>query len=141
MACGVFSRAMGATQDKSLLDRTFDFAMNKARDQDVIYFFYGIAPNKKFRRELGRLFEENFDRVRCLASPFLHIVLFSEQWKLTHGVAWYQIDKRLEGNFMMRYLVTAVYSGMSTIQDAQHIEEFFKVRYFTVVPPSFPSCP
>ncbi|EIM90757.1 leucyl aminopeptidase [Stereum hirsutum FP-91666 SS1] len=91
-------RALGATQDKELIDRTFEIAM-KARDQDVMFFLFGIGQgNPKFRRELMWFFEENY-----------HI-----------------LDKRFEGNFTMRYFVQASYENLSTKQDVQHIEEFFK---------------
>lgn len=63
---------MGSTQDKALIERTFTFLMDKARDQDVIYFFFGAAPNKKFRRDLMSFFEKNFDAVGSLSpvAPF-----------------------------------------------------------------------
>ncbi|ETW82731.1 Metallo peptidase M1 [Heterobasidion irregulare TC 32-1] len=90
--------AMGATQDAALQDATMRFVMDRARDQDVTYFFSGLAANFKARRPLVAFFEDNYDA----------------------------LYKRFEGNFTLKYLVTSVLSGLSTEADRQSVDAFFK---------------
>ncbi len=55
--------ALGATQDEELANETLKFVETKARDQDVFYFFMGLAVNFKARRLLTKYFQENYDAV------------------------------------------------------------------------------
>lgn len=55
--------AMGATEDPELLQETFQFILNKARDQDVVYFFRGLAVNPKARRPLVQFFKNEYEKV------------------------------------------------------------------------------
>jgi len=55
--------ALGATQDEGLANETLKFIETKARDQDVFYFFMGLAVNFKARRLLTKYFQENYDAV------------------------------------------------------------------------------
>ena len=63
---------MGATQDAALQDATMQFVMDRARDQDVTYFFSGLAANFKARRPLVALFEDNYDAVRFFLWRWIH---------------------------------------------------------------------
>lgn len=54
---------MGASKDPELLQETFNFLSNKARDQDLLYFFRGISINFRGRRLLTKYFEDNYDVV------------------------------------------------------------------------------
>ncbi|KAF8969809.1 leucyl aminopeptidase [Flammula alnicola] len=56
-------RGMGATQDPALLEETTKFITNKARDQDVIYFFGFMGANFKARRLLTKYLQEEYDVV------------------------------------------------------------------------------
>ncbi|TFY80729.1 hypothetical protein EWM64_g3287 [Hericium alpestre] len=91
-------RALGATQDPALIQQTLDFTMTKARDQDVIYFFSGLASNFKARRTALDFFEKKYDA----------------------------LYKRFEGNFTLKYLISTLLSGLSTKEDLHHVQEYFK---------------
>ncbi|KAG6821168.1 hypothetical protein H0H93_005388 [Arthromyces matolae] len=54
-------QAMGATEDPELLKKTFNFISTQARDQDVVYFFRGLANNSKARRLLVEYFRDEYD--------------------------------------------------------------------------------
>jgi aminopeptidase 2 len=54
---------MGATRDMELAKETLEF-IDKARDQDVMYFFNALGSNFQTRRLLTQHFQENFDAVR-----------------------------------------------------------------------------
>jgi len=54
---------MGVTQDPTLLDKTTKFITNKARDQDIIYFFGALAGNFKARRTLTKYLQDEYDVV------------------------------------------------------------------------------
>ncbi|THH11180.1 hypothetical protein EW146_g8133 [Bondarzewia mesenterica] len=90
--------AMGATPDPMLQEETMKFIMTKARDQDVVYFFTGLAANFKARKPLVQFFQDNYDA----------------------------LYKRFEGNFTLKYLVSTVFSGLSTENDRQSAEAFFE---------------
>jgi aminopeptidase 2 len=55
--------AMGSTADPALVQETFQFILDKAKDQDVIYFFRELNTNSKARRSLAQFFEDNYDVV------------------------------------------------------------------------------
>jgi len=54
---------MGATEDPELLKETFQFMMERARDQDVVYFFRGLGANFTARRPLAQFFKDQYDVV------------------------------------------------------------------------------
>jgi aminopeptidase 2 len=54
---------MGSTEDPALVQATFQFILDKAKDQDVIYFFRELNTNSKARRSLAQFFEDNYDVV------------------------------------------------------------------------------
>lgn len=85
---------MGATQDSELLKETLDFITNKSRDQDIMYFFRGLGANVKAKRMLANFFKEQYDVVR-------------REWTFEFwpGLIAWQLYKRFEGNFMLKYLV------------------------------------
>ena len=58
------SLAMGAHPDPAFARETLEYALAKAREQDLIYFFRGVAHNTKTRRELTTFFKDNYDTVR-----------------------------------------------------------------------------
>ncbi|KAF9533368.1 leucyl aminopeptidase [Crepidotus variabilis] len=87
-----------ATQDDGLIKETFEFIEKKARDQDVFYFFAGLAANFKARRALTDYFHQNYDA----------------------------LYKRFEGNFSLHYLVTYSSDYYSSTKDLKKIEDFFK---------------
>lgn len=60
--------ALGANQDSVLIKETFDYILNKSRDQDIMYYFRGLQLNFKARRALGDFFKANYETVRCWAS-------------------------------------------------------------------------
>ncbi|KAJ7470561.1 leucyl aminopeptidase [Mycena latifolia] len=93
--------AMGATQDPHLLDRTMSYILVNARDQDIVYFFRGLQSNVLARRKLATFFEDNYDSASFLM-------------------------KRFEGNFTINYLVSCSFGALSTKEDYESMEEFFK---------------
>lgn len=87
---------MGATEDPELLKQTLDFITHKSKDQDLIYFFFGLTSNFKTRRLLAQYFKDEYDNVsqrgiKNLESEFNYAVL--------------QLYKRFEGNFSFQFLV------------------------------------
>jgi hypothetical protein len=60
----LFTRsAMGATEDPELMKETFQFILNRARDQDVVYFFRGLSVNSTARRPVFEFFKNEYDKV------------------------------------------------------------------------------
>jgi aminopeptidase 2 len=92
-------RAMGANPDPEYVNETFDYILNKSRDQDVIYYFRGLQLNFKARRDLAKFFKDNYDT----------------------------LYKRFEANFTLKYLVEFSFGSLSTEKDQKEITEFFKV--------------
>jgi aminopeptidase 2 len=54
---------MGATEDMELLKETFQFILDRARDQDVVYFFRGLSVSSTARRPLFDFVKHEYDRV------------------------------------------------------------------------------
>ncbi|KAJ7063121.1 leucyl aminopeptidase [Mycena amicta] len=90
--------AMGRTEDAALLEKTFSYILNKSRDQDIIYFFRGLQSNVYARRKVPEFFKSNYD-------TFM---------------------KRFEGNFTVKSLVSTSFGGLSTKEDLEMTEAFFK---------------
>ncbi|KAJ7905297.1 leucyl aminopeptidase [Mycena olivaceomarginata] len=90
--------AMGSTRDPALLDETFSYILTKSRDQDITYSFRGLQANTHARRRLAAFFKENYDSLMT----------------------------RFEGNFTMKYLVSISFGALSTKEDVESIEAFFK---------------
>ena len=61
----IFSTAMGTTYDGELWQRTLDF-IKVTRDQDLPYFFRGLAGNLRLRRKLVSYFKEEYETVSAL---------------------------------------------------------------------------
>lgn len=55
---------MCASKDESCNADTEYFILNKARNQDIIYFFYGQQMNYGMRRRSAKFFMDNFEVVR-----------------------------------------------------------------------------
>ncbi|KIL68636.1 hypothetical protein M378DRAFT_71638 [Amanita muscaria Koide BX008] len=90
--------AMGASEDPELIERTFKFIASKSRDQDAMSFFRGLESNFKARRALARFFKDEYDT----------------------------LYKRFESNFMLTYLVSLSFGGLSTRKDHDEVADFFK---------------
>jgi hypothetical protein len=50
--------------DPTLQARTFDMVKTSVRNQDLIYFFRGLATNPKAINAMREFFELNYDSVR-----------------------------------------------------------------------------
>ncbi|KAG9226085.1 hypothetical protein CCMSSC00406_0004996 [Pleurotus cornucopiae] len=85
------------TRDDALLQETFQYILNKSRDQDVVYFFRGLETNVKARRPAAQFFKDNYDT----------------------------LYKRFEGNFTLKYLVEMSFNSLSTEKDYKEIVDFF----------------
>jgi aminopeptidase 2 len=57
---------MGSTEDPELLKETLQFILDKAKDQDVLYFFRDLSTNPKSRRPLAQFFMNQYDVVGIL---------------------------------------------------------------------------
>ncbi|KAJ7911598.1 leucyl aminopeptidase [Mycena leptocephala] len=90
--------AVGCTEDLGFVDEVFSYILTKARDQDAATLFYGLASNGLARRPLAKFFKDNYD----------------------------VFHKRFENTSMLKYLVEASFSSLSTQEDYNAIEEFFK---------------
>ncbi|CUA72325.1 hypothetical protein RSOLAG22IIIB_00991 [Rhizoctonia solani] len=90
--------AMTYAQDKALIEKTFQYMDTSVKDQDIMYYFAGLAGNRAGRRRVAEYFKENYEK----------------------------IYKRFEGNFSLNYLVKYAFDSLSSEQDAKDVEEFFK---------------
>ncbi|KAL4067568.1 leucyl aminopeptidase [Scleroderma citrinum] len=90
--------AMCASNDTSCIDDTFSYVLNKVRNQDIIYFFMGLQRNFRTRRSSATFMLNNFS----------------------------EIEKIYEGNFSFKSVISASLRNMSTQQDYERIQAFFK---------------
>jgi len=58
------SRALGQTQDLDIAKETLDYMWTNAKDQDFIYFFFGLSNNGKTKRLLRSYVFENYVKAR-----------------------------------------------------------------------------
>lgn len=77
--------AMGAPQDPTLVEETFDYILNKARDQNLIYFFAGFVDNFAYRRHLSLKFRENYESVSNLIHKMSLSIFFERVAYLNFG--------------------------------------------------------
>jgi aminopeptidase 2 len=54
---------MGSVEDPELLKETFQFILDKAKDQDMLYFFRDLSTNSKSRRQLTQFFMDQYNVV------------------------------------------------------------------------------
>lgn len=62
--------ALGNAQEPELLKQTFDMIASKARDQDVMYYFAGLANNTKARRDLTQYYKDQYEPVSASFPSF-----------------------------------------------------------------------
>jgi aminopeptidase 2 len=74
-------RSLGASEDPALAQETLEYAMEHARDQDLVYFVSSITNNMKTRRVATNFFKDNYER----------------------------LYKRFEGNFSLKFIVEVRY--------------------------------
>lgn len=86
-------RAMGAPTDRALREETWDYLMNKCRDQDIFYFFAGLLDNYGARHYVGEQFKGAYDTVRVSAR------------RAAAGADDAQLSERFAGNFSMQNIV------------------------------------
>lgn len=55
---------MTSTKKAELIHESWEFLMNESRDQDLVYFFSGLAGNCEAKRIFSSLFKENYYKVR-----------------------------------------------------------------------------
>lgn len=60
--------ALGATEVPELTHQTLASIGTKCRDQDIMYFFRGLASNFKTRRLLSKYFQDEYDTVSGFGS-------------------------------------------------------------------------
>ncbi|KAI6039016.1 hypothetical protein EDC04DRAFT_2879735 [Pisolithus marmoratus] len=90
--------AMCASQDTSCIEDTFSYILNGVRKQDVIYFLLGLQRNHQTRRSSARFVMDNF----------------------------FELEKRFEGNFSFKDVISGTFCNLSTQTDYERLEEFFK---------------
>jgi hypothetical protein len=63
--------------DPVLQERTFKLIQSRVRNQDIVYFFRGLATNQKAINALRKFFESNYNwvRVYCPILMFLCSIL------------------------------------------------------------------
>ncbi|KIP07998.1 hypothetical protein PHLGIDRAFT_105051 [Phlebiopsis gigantea 11061_1 CR5-6] len=91
-------RAMGAPTDRALRDETWDYLMNKCRDQDIFYFFAGLLDNYGARHYVGEQFKGAYDT----------------------------LSERFAGNFSMQNIVKYAFGGLATEKDYTETKAFFE---------------
>ncbi|THH28050.1 hypothetical protein EUX98_g6135 [Antrodiella citrinella] len=90
---------MCATLSDELAEETFDHMLTKARDQDLVYMFYGFRVNDKYAKFSARKFRENFD-------------VFVER----------------SGLFGLAFPIKYSHDILSTKEDYEEIAKFFKTK-------------
>jgi len=95
---GAAISAIGCTRDLGLVNELFSYILTKARDQDVLKFFSGLESNPLARPLLVQFFKDNYDA----------------------------FSKRFATNSMLKYLVTACFRGLPTLEAHDDAQEFFK---------------
>ncbi|KAJ3908537.1 leucyl aminopeptidase [Lentinula edodes] len=90
--------AMCQSKDPARIEETYEIALKRARDQDVVYFLSGFASNDITKRQVTHFFQDHYE----------------------------ELYKRFESTFMMRYLVETTYGGLSTQKDLDEMNAFFK---------------
>ncbi|KAG9104921.1 Aminopeptidase 2 mitochondrial [Ceratobasidium sp. 370] len=90
--------AMTQAQEKPLTEKTLEYMLTDVKDQDMMYYFAGLASNRASRRRIAEFLKENYER----------------------------LFKRFEGNFSLNYLVKYGFDSFSSEEDAQDVENFFK---------------
>jgi aminopeptidase 2 len=60
---------MGSAEDPALLKETLQFILDKAKYQDVMYFFRDLSTNPKSRRLLVQFFMDQYDVVGAPLQP------------------------------------------------------------------------
>ncbi|KAJ3797238.1 leucyl aminopeptidase [Lentinula aff. detonsa] len=90
--------ALCQSKDSVLLEETYEIALKRARDQDVVYFLSGFASNDLTKRQVVTFFQDHYE----------------------------ELYKRFESTFMIRYLVETTYGGLSTQKDLDEMNAFFK---------------
>ncbi|KAJ3554813.1 hypothetical protein NM688_g2912 [Phlebia brevispora] len=93
-------RAMGAPKDLSLAEETWNYILNKSRDQDIFYYFGGLAANHKTRHFLLEHFKKSYE----------------------------QLYERLADNFGIQHLINISHMRLSSSKDLQESKEFFKTK-------------
>ncbi|KAI6109871.1 hypothetical protein F5141DRAFT_1117209 [Pisolithus sp. B1] len=90
--------AMCASLDASCIKDTFPYILNGVRKQDIIYFLLGLQRNHQTRRSSARFVMDNFS----------------------------ELEKRFEGNFSFKDVISGTFCNLSTRVDYEILEEFFK---------------
>ncbi|KAJ7697953.1 leucyl aminopeptidase [Mycena metata] len=89
--------AIGATENLDLINELFSYMLNSVRDQDLDAFCRSLAANPLSRRLLAQFFKDNYER-------------FSERF----------------GNSMLKNIFESCFEMLSTQEDYDGIEKFFK---------------
>ncbi|KAJ3551896.1 hypothetical protein NM688_g4446 [Phlebia brevispora] len=92
--------AMGAPKDLTLAEETWDYILNKSRDQDIFYHFGGLAVNHKTRHFLLEHLKQSYE----------------------------QLYERLAGNFGFQRLINIAHMRLSSSKDLHESKEFFKTK-------------
>ncbi|KAJ7242384.1 ERAP1-like C-terminal domain-containing protein [Mycena haematopus] len=95
---GAAMRAIGCTEDLTLIKELFSYILTKARDQDVFTFFGGLETNPLARPLLVPFFQDNYDA----------------------------FSKRFATNTMLKSLVSTCFRSLSTQEAHDDAEAFFK---------------
>jgi aminopeptidase 2 len=90
--------AMCASNDESCNRDTEHFILNKARNQDIIYFFSGQQMNYGTRRRSAKFFMDNFEA----------------------------LEDRYKGNYSFKSVISAALGNLSTEGDIEGIKKFFE---------------
>ncbi|KAF8841202.1 hypothetical protein BDN67DRAFT_902084 [Paxillus ammoniavirescens] len=90
--------AMCASKDRSCISDTEQFILNKARNQDIVYFFSGLQMNYDTRRRSAKFFMDNYKN----------------------------LEERYRGNFSFKDVVSTVVGNLSTKDDIETLNKFFE---------------
>ncbi|GBE82604.1 Aminopeptidase 1 [Sparassis crispa] len=91
-------RALGATQDFALAEKTVRYTLTDARDQDLMYYFSGFGGNFKMRAFGKDAFKRHYETLL----------------------------KRLSATTNFRFLVEVAFGSLSSRKDHDETVEFFK---------------
>ncbi|EPQ29163.1 uncharacterized protein PFL1_03450 [Pseudozyma flocculosa PF-1] len=91
--------ALCFTQDEALLKRTIEFPFSgEVKEQDFMYFFSALSANPKGRRAMWESTKAKYD----------------------------ELSRRFAGNFSLSRLIESSFNALSTNEDADDVERFFK---------------
>ncbi|KAK7047331.1 Aminopeptidase 2 mitochondrial [Paramarasmius palmivorus] len=101
-----------STEDPVLIQKTFDYMLEGAKDQDVLYFFRALGQNRMTRRKLVEVFKDKYD----------------------------DLYARFKAGFGLSLLVKMAFDNLSTSKDYEETQKFFLTKDTTMYSMNVSQC-